>query len=209
MTFKFLLPAAIGCALVAIASKPANAIIAIFSAAEFTSTVTDLGGGQFLYAYTLLNNRGCTSVGCNIAPYDSQESALTDFYLPLFPDANITDITSPAGWSERTDAVDLFVLGDGAEAMHWTGSLAPLSTASGFSFVTTFAPVKASVQEIFQDSATETIDPPIPGSPDAIGAGLTQSLPVTTPEPRSLLGALGLSFALLAVCRARLRRIHQ
>lgn len=101
MTFRFLLPAAIGCALLGL--QPANANIGIFGSAEVNSTVTNLGGGQFLYSYSVFNNRGCTTVGCNIAPFDTMESTLTDFYLPLFPDPTLpTSFLPRVGPKART-----------------------------------------------------------------------------------------------------------
>src|SRR6202035_236881 len=114
------------------------------------------------------NNRGCTSVGRNIAPWDSFQSPMTNLDLPFFPDANIIDVTSPAGWTESTLNSDPFNLGNGAETLDWSGTLAPLDALGGFSYIAAFAPVKASFEESFLSGATATIDPLIPGSPDAL-----------------------------------------
>jgi hypothetical protein len=145
-----------------------------------TSTVTP-SGGSFNYAFVVSNPN------CGSAP-------LNGFFLPYFSDAGISSIAAPAGWSVTIDtATDLFGLGAGT--MNFVPAnpltLAPQTSVSGFSFLSSFGSVKgpyATTLTFAGVQYTNFGDPLIPGSPNtlkALGA---------VPEPSAtVLLAIGLS----------------
>jgi hypothetical protein len=166
--------------------------------------------------------------GCDF----SHQQTLTDFYLPYFADAGVTNIllpgpdttstTSTIAWSYTVDPNDdLFNLaGAGVIDFHVTvtpeleetpGQTAPgvgYYTASGFSFTSTFAPVEGpyAILQYLPPTYTQTTtlfgDPPIPGSPDTIAA----LSPVAAPEPGTL---VLLATGLCVLTLVRLRRWQQ
>jgi hypothetical protein len=164
----------------------------------FDFSVTELNG-TWTYDYSVEN-------GC--AP--NQQQLLTDFYLPYFADAGIANITVPAQdnsaipaitWSYSKDANnDLFGLGAGVIDFHVTSTTDVSPTlslpgvgyygSSGFSFTSSFAPVKgpyALLQTAYAgglyDSTTLLFgDPSIPGSPDTVSALSAAA----TPEPGTM-----------------------
>lgn len=187
-----------------------------------TDTVTPISSFSWEYNFTITNSSWSVPLGTTSwdgFPIDASALAddvqITDYKLPYFSDAGITSIHAPVGWSWTIEDVDSFGLGLGAQTLHWYAtSLAygiagaivdprsyhdpwPLGdTLSGFSFEANYAPVKAPFIATFHDGFSFTGDPALPGSPNALSAGLTNPLPVSpVPEPETyamLLAGLGL-----------------
>jgi len=112
---------------------------------------------------------------------------INQFALPSFSDANITNITSPTGWTEVTSPSTQF--SGTTNALVWTtlsNAVSPSGSLSGFGFTSTYAPVKGPYSVGFTDGSNFLGDPPIPGSPLTLAA---------VPEPESyamILAGLGL-----------------
>ncbi|HTA44138.1 MAG TPA: PEP-CTERM sorting domain-containing protein [Bryobacteraceae bacterium] len=155
---------------------------------------------------------------------------LTDFYVPYFSDAGITNITvpgpsdstnPPTTWTFSIEANnDLFGLGPDAGVIDFhVTSLANVAAnenlpgvgyygANGFTFDSPFAPVEGpwAILEtdydngLYDTTSLLTGDPSIPGSPDTIAA-LAQA---AAPEPGSvMLLAIGLGLLTIATVRKR------
>jgi hypothetical protein len=146
-----------------------------------TSTVTP-SGQTFVFDFSVLN--GCNTVS---------QPFLTDFFVPYFSDAGISNIVVPDGWSDTIDAGDdLFGLA-GAGVIDFE-SATPLgySFTSGFSYTADFDGVEGPFAiSLTTDGVGSTVfgDPLIPGSPDTLAA-LSEA---STPEPStSVLLAIGL-----------------
>ncbi|HFD12093.1 MAG TPA: hypothetical protein ENJ32_06465 [Crenotrichaceae bacterium] len=111
----------------------------------------------------------------------------TDFYLPYFSDAGISNISSPAGWTSMIESSnDRFNLGNGAGVIHWHAlsghELGLDSTLSGFIYTSTLTgSVKAPFSLDYIGAGPWDGDPPIPASPSAIAAGLPKISAVPIP----------------------------
>jgi len=202
------------------AAGPAYGICAVDSGVF--SSVTQTGPSTWTYDFSVLN-------GC--AP--NHQQFLTDFYIPYFSDAGISNIVLPSADTMSTTSTitwmdtiepgnDLFNLaGAGVIDFQVTASpeleagpnqFAPgvgYYGATGFSFTSDFAPVEgpyAILQYLPPDYVTTTTlfgDPSIPGSPDTIAA-LSAS---ATPEPgTSALLLVGLCMTMAYLNRRRLAR---
>jgi len=175
------------------------------------STVTPTGSGSFNYSYTVFGD-----VSSCVGFYGSSNFYVNQFEVPYFPDAGVTTITSPAGWSYRILPTDTFSLGHGAETLVWTSTLGPgiapsagftpASSLSGFGYTDSYAPVAGPAALRYADGYTDTFDPALPGSNTALADGLQPtSYPVSpVPEPSSwALFAAG--FMLIGFIRTRQR----
>lgn len=166
------------------------------------SLVTAVGSGGFQYGYTV---SGSTQISC-ILPGD-----ITSFSVPYFADGGISSISSPTGWSYAIKPTDSFALGSGAQTLIWTASpgyeiassywvtdpttgqgvFTPLGHLSGFGYSASFAPVKGPFGIVTSTGFSGIGDPSIPGSPNAMAAGLTAPMPVSSvPETNSLVLSL-------------------
>jgi len=188
----------------------AGIILAALSAAFVTgqaralcvasSTVTSIATltAPSLWTYNFSVQNGCQTVS---------QPFLTDFYIPYFSDAGISDIVLPAPdttsttstitWTDTIDPSDnLFNLaGAGVIDFQVTatpelegseGADAPgvgYYGATGFSFTTPYAPVEGpyAILQALPPSYTTTRtlfgDPGIPGSPDTIAALAAAAVP--------------------------------
>jgi hypothetical protein len=202
-----------------LATGPAYAICVTNTGVSGTPTQT--GASTWTYNFSVQN--GCA---LNHQPF------LTDFYIPYFADAGIANILVPAPdttsttstitWMATIDPSDnLFNLA-GAGVIDFQVTATPeleaspalnapgvgYYGASGFSFTSTFAPVKgpyAVLQYLPPDYTTTTTlfgDPSIPGSPDTIAA-LNGA---AAPEPGTatlLVAGLCVTMLLLQIVRKR------
>jgi hypothetical protein len=182
-----------------------------FSVQSPASTVTAEGADGYAYAYTVTGAQGSCPLFYGPEPY-----AIGSFQLPYFSDAGITDIRSPAGWTYAIVDTDEFGLGSGAETLVWTAtggatigaasSEGPAGSLSGFGYTASYSSVysQAGVQTV-SGAFPILVDPALPGSPDALAAGL---VPTTfpsasvVPEPSTLLTMFaGLGLVMAARCR--------
>jgi len=206
---KLYIAASIALCLIAVA-MPAQAttVVAEYAVPVVTDTVSPINASSWQYSFTITNMGWWRSSN----PEYSDSVRIVDYQLPYFSDAGITSINAPTGWSWRIDSHDVFNLGNGAQTLEWyatsvsygiAGSTSVFfqgntagDTLGGFSYVAAFAPVKAPFNATFQAPFVVSGDPALPGSPDALAAGLTNPLPVTgVPEPETyamLLAGLGL-----------------
>ena len=201
--FKLCL-AQLSVAIIASIAFPANAFVALVARATVSDTVT---GGPALtaYQYSVTNTSslfgGGTIDGLPVATL----LGITDFYLPYFDDSGTSAITSPSNWSWAIQQFDLFELGFTAGVLHWhtdTAAIAVGAMLAGFGFNAPFSPVKAPFQIYIQGGGNFQGDPPIPGSPNAMYAGLPP-IPTAIPEPSSLALLAGGFLVLLLSARRR------
>jgi PEP-CTERM motif len=184
---------------------------------DVDGTVAQTGAASWTYNYSVLN--GCVP---------DHQPLLTNFYLPYFPDAGITDINVAATdingvtWTYSIDPNDnLFGLaGAGVidfqiTSMTDVGFGSPLLLPgagyggwTGFSFTADYGSVEGPWAMLLtaydggQYDMTTTLygDPPIPASPDTLAA-----LNATVPEPGTLgLLAIGLCMTGLVLGRRTL-----
>jgi hypothetical protein len=140
---------------------------------DVTGTVTTSGPSSD-YAFTVTN--GCAG-----------DHELTGFYLPYFTDADISDIVAPTGWSYSIDTSDnLFGLANAGVIDFTAGTpLVGFSFASGFGYTSNYSGVEGpDAISLTTNGVNSTVfgDPPIPGSPDALAALRT----TTVPEPSTV-----------------------
>ena len=195
------------------------ALASCISTTGVFGSVSQSGPSTWLYSFMVRN--GCVVGG---QPY------MTDFYLPFFADAGITDITVPPPDAATTNVItwtatilpdNLFGLaGAGVIDFHVSVSASAPNTpppepegvgyyvASGFSFTAGYDGVDgpgAILQTQYNGGAYDSSillfnDPPIPGSPLALEALGATS----TPEPSTLtLLAIGLGGMAVMVRRRR------
>jgi len=170
--------------IVLLTANKAHALCALGDAV--TSTVTP-SGGSFSYAFVVSNPN------CGSAP-------LNGFFLPYFLDAAISNIIAPSGWSVTLDtATDLFGLGAGTMDFipATPPTLAPQTSVSGFSFLSTYGSVKGPFATTLTAGGTQYTnfgDPLIPGSPDALKALGAVPEPSATALLAIGLCAFGLAF---------------
>ena len=118
-----------------------------------------------------------------------------EFFIPFFPDAGISSILSPTGWSGVIEANnDLFGLGNNAGVIHWSASagneLALNDSLSGFMYSSTVSgSVKAPFRLHYTAGGFLDGDPPIPASPLALQAGLKPVSQVPLPAAVWLFGS--------------------
>jgi hypothetical protein len=203
--------------------------ISIASAKGFATCATD----TFVSDYSVTQNSGTWTYnyfvqnGC--AP--NQQPLLTDFFLPYFSDANVSNIgvpgldnstLPPTSWAYTIEAGnDLFNLGAGAGVIDFqVTSLANVADgeflpgvgyygAIDFTLTSNYAPVKGPYAMLLTnydggnyDTTTELFgDPSIPGSPDTLAA--LKAVP--TPEP-DVLELIAAGLCVIPFLRSRLRR---
>ena len=191
-------------------ATPAKAyfIGSIYLPPVITDSVIQTGVARWQYNFTITN----TAWWSPVAPSVSDSVRITDYLLPYFSDAGIVIAQTPTGWAWQIDAVDSFNLGHGAETLHWYATAVAYGIAAtslgddhthpagdtlgGFSYGADFGPVKSPFISVFQEGFAAAGDPALPGSPNAIAAGLNSPLQTNgVPEPASLallLAGLGL-----------------
>jgi hypothetical protein len=146
-------------------------------------TPTGLGSSQYSYKVSLSPSIGCASAG-RIGP------AISRFAVPYFTDAGITSIDSPTGWNYTIADVDTFGLGFGAKTLQWAvDTMAPSAvyislggSLSGFEYTANYGPAKGPFL-VSGGGNTVIGDPAIPGSPNALAAGLEPLEITAVPEP--------------------------
>ena len=184
--------------------------LCFFSSQTPTSTVTAEGPGSYAYAYTVSGEQGSCPLFYGSAPY-----VVNAFEVPYFTDAGITDIHAPTGWSYSIDATDTFGLGSGAETLVWTAaagygvqpitSTLPAGSLSGFGYTSSYGSVYAPGALVVGSFPLDIVDPALPGSPEALAAGLLPtSFPSASavPEPSVLLTMLA-GLGMVAIARRR------
>ena len=155
---------------------------ALPSVEDFVTSI-DASSARYSYKVSLSPPIGCLRLGT--------VNSVSRFAVPYFTDAGITSIDSPTGWTYTIADVDTFGLGFGAKTLQWkladlissTGTIFPGGYLSGFGYTANYGPVKGPF--LVSDGMLNSVigDPAIPGSPNALAAGL-QPLGVTAvPEP--------------------------
>lgn len=191
------------------ASMSASALCSVMTPSP-ASTVTAEATGSYAYDYTLSGAGG----SC-VFFYGSANYVIESFQVPYFADAGIRAIESPAGWTYAITDTDTFGLGSGAQTLVWTadagygvqpdtGSGAP--TLSGFGYTASYTSVYAPAGVLLGTSPyLDFVDPALPGSPDALAAGLVPTpFPAASPVPEpSTALALFAGLGLLAFARRR------
>jgi hypothetical protein len=168
--------------------------ITVCSVPSVADFVTPIGAGSYQYSYgvSISNSGGCLTSGDRFA-------------VPYFTDAGITNINSPTGWTYTIDNVDTFGLGFGAETLRWAAgggfSIPVGGNLSGFGYTASYGAVKGPFS-VSDGRRTVFGDPAIPGSPNALAAGLKQET-TAVPEPS---GGAFLSSLLVAGVIVRFRR---
>ncbi|MGD0959488.1 MAG: hypothetical protein ABSB19_06750 [Methylomonas sp.] len=178
-----------------------------FGSPNVVSTVAELSPSSYQYDYDV---SGFTLGSCS----PNSPSYQNSFALPYFPDANISAIVTPAGWSYQILNEDFFNLGHGAETLVWatTGAgipnyyytynpttnvttFTPSGNLDGFGYTAAYSPVSGpdfvSNQGFNLNGIAAAIgDPAVPSSPSAISAGLTTPLPLSSAAPEPPIGLL-------------------
>jgi hypothetical protein len=145
-------------------------------------TPTGLGSYQYSYKVSLSPSIGCVSAG--------RIGVVSRFAVPYFTDAGITSIDSPTGWSYTIADIDTFELGFGAKTLQWAvDTMAPSAvyislggSLSGFGYTANYGPAKGPFL-VSGGGNTVIGDPAIPGSPNALAAGLEPMGITAVPEP--------------------------
>ena len=118
---------------------------------------------NFTYDFSATN-------GCRI----DDQPLLTNFFLPYFSDAGISDIVVPTGWSYSIDTSDnLFDLANAGVIEFESATPLGYSFPSGFSYTADYAGIDGPfAMTLITDGVPSTLfgDPMIPGSPDAVAA---------------------------------------
>jgi hypothetical protein len=117
------------------------------------------------YTYDFFVRNGCHG---NVQPL------LTDFFLPYFSDAGISDIVVPDGWSYSIDTGDnLFDLSNAGVIEFASATPLGYSFPDGFSYIADYAGIPGPfAMSLTTDGVPSMLfgDPMIPGSPEAIAA---------------------------------------
>ena len=193
---KKIVAASIGLAL-GVCSYSANAMYVIGETGSVSDIVTQTGSASWIYQLSISNP---------INPQYIGQASVVSLVVPYFSDAGISNITDPSNWTHSIIAVtptsDLLTQAypKVTQELVWstTGAgVTPGQSLSGFGFTASYGPVKGPYllgESYYQRPLSKLIDPPIPGSPNTIAAGFTQSLaPIPEPETYSLmLAGLGL-----------------
>lgn len=193
------LPATVVCAALMCAAAPGHAAIMCFTEVRVFDSIVSPRSSGFDYQFTV-SGEGST---CAQIP----ALRLSEFYLPYFADAGITDIHAATGWNWRIENSDaVFNLGHGAQQLHFTANspadyVGGFARVSGFGYTAAYDGVKGPYYDILLSDigARQGVlgDPMIPGSPDTIDALGDAAVP----EPSSIaLAMLGLT-ALVAIRR--------
>ena len=163
-------------------------------------SVVDINNSSSVYNYEITTHCiGFCSDTIGGVPIPSLN--ITDeFFVPFFPDAGFTTVSSPTGWTGTVEANnDLFRLGYNAGVIHWTAStgheLALNDSLSGFIYSSAIASsVKAPFRLHYTVGSTADGDPPIPASPLALQAELKPVSSVPLPAAIWLFGSALLGF---------------
>lgn len=188
---------------VLVAQAFAAQAITVAQSFEVQTSVTQVGS-NWQYEYTVTN----TSAGV---------SGLNKFAVPYFGDYFDASafVSGPSGWTNSIvtsfagTPLDQWAYSAGVtQAIQWSTTETPLSSGdsvSGFTFVSSYGPVKGPSYAGFFGGGSGVIDPGIPGSPLAQAAGFTEPFASPVPEPGAPLLALAGTMA-LAFVRWRSRR---
>lgn len=145
---------------------------------DVTSTVTP-SDSSYIYDFSATN-------GC----HGNDQPLLTDFFLPYFSDAGISDIVVPAGWSYSIDTGDnLFDLANAGVIEFESATPLGYSFTSGFSYTADYTGIEGPfAMSLTTNGVPSTLfgDPMIPGSPDAVAALGGTSVP--EPSTTAVLG---------------------
>lgn len=198
-TFNLLLV----CAVMTLAAQNSYAMrVQCWSSVYIANSSVTQNGAAYDYNFSL------AGIDSN-CPADVEN--LSDFYVPYFSDAGVTNIHAASGWSyaiENSDAI--FNLGNGAEQLHFFAN-SPANyigapAVDGFGYTAAYDGVKAPYYEqlVYLNGAVDGQlgDPLIPGSPEAIDA---LEPGANVPEPASTALAL-IGFAGLVAGRRKFSR---
>jgi hypothetical protein len=164
------------------------------------STVTDMGSGQWLYRYTLVNSTPCISAEC------FSNSRVVEFDIPAFEDAGITDIQAPTDWSGflTYSGVEFPCLCQVINGLMWEvnpntniGALPSGQSLAGFSYLASYGAMKYPYEGITFGHVFSG-DPLGPASPLALAS-------IAAPIPEESTGFLLLAGAALLTLRVRRR----